>query len=446
MNSRALGWLAALATAWSAASCAEPAAPAVEARRVVAAPVKAILIPDEVSGFGSLSYIKKVDVTASQEAVISELRYREGDGVEAGAVVARLYNPRLRLAERVAENGVARAEAALMLADARLFEGRLAAESRLLGVDRGALQLELARGDQAEAERKLADQEALLTAGGVPEETVRSGRFSVAQGRARVALMEMEREAELLGLRDEDLASRGKAVPADPGARRLALIALATETLEAEKAAAAAGLDAARKELDSARMAVRDLVVTAPIAGVVGARYLEIGERVERGDKLVSIIDVASLYAVASIQEAEAVRLARGQRAKVIVDAAGLSLDGEVDLISPIADARSASFAVRVAIADPAGRLRPGMFARIKVSAGPPERVLVVPEGAVLDRSGDSGRVLAVIGAAARERRVALGKAVEAGRVIVSGLAEGEVVVDAPDPALKEGDRVSMSN
>lgn len=437
----------ALAFSWSASSCVKPeSSPADEARKVRAVVVEASLIPDEVSGFGSLAYRTKVDAAAPEESVIAALPYREGDRVQAGAIVARLRNPHLDLAVGRAMNDVSRSEAAVALADARLFEGRLAVESRLLGIERDGLELELARGELAEAERKQADQEQLFKAGGVPEESIRSGRFSVAQGRDRVALLEKGIAIGLIGLRDEDLKARGFAIPGETEDRMRALAILATESLAAERAAAIAGLDAARKELESARIAVGELTLRTPIGGVVGARYFEAGERVKRDDKLLSIIDVASLYAVAQIQETEAVRLAVGMKAEVRVDSAGESIEGRVELVSPIADARSASFSVRVAIDDPGGKLKPGMFARIVVAAGPPSRVLVVPDGAIVGRSGDSGRVFVVIGGMARERQVIFGEMAKEGRAVLSGLAEGDVVVDAPDPGVREGDRVSVSN
>ena len=436
----------AAAFASSVASCRKevPLASA-EARTVKAVVVKTVVLPDEVSGFGSLSFLKKVDVSSPQEAVVVELPYREGDKVKSGAVIARLKNPQIELAVGRARNGVAQSEAAVALADAKLFEGRLAVESRLLSIEKAALELEQAMRELSESERKHAAQETLFRAGGVPEETIRSGRFSIASARVRIAQMEKDRDISLIGLRDEDLIARGIAVPKEESARMSAFARLATETLLAQKAAELASLGAARKELESARIALVELTLTAPVNGVVGARYLEIGERVKRDDKLVTLMDVDSLYAVAPIRESEAMRLTGGMRATVRVDAAGASYEGVVDLVSPVADAQSASFTVRVSIRDPKGTLRPGMFARVSVVAGPPRRALVVPEGAIMDRSGDSGRVLVVIGGSLHEKKVTFGEAVEAGRVALSGLAEGDVVVEKPDPGFKEGDSVAVS-
>jgi RND family efflux transporter MFP subunit len=430
----------------SSVSCREESPPAAAGTRTVrAAVVRTVVLPDEVSGFGSLSFLKKVDVSSPQDAVIGALPYREGDKVKSGTLVARLRNPQIELAVRRAENGVAQSEAAVALADAKLFEGHLAVESRLLGIEKSALELAQAKRELSESERKHADQETLYQAGGLPEESIRSNRFSIASAKERLALMEKDMEISLIGLRDEDLLARGMTVPKDGAARKRAVVLLATETLLAEKSAVLASLGAAQKELESARMALQELALTAPVDGVVGARYFEAGERVKRDDKLLTIMDVGSLYAVAPIREPEAMRLSAGMKATVRVDAVGSSYEGLVDLISPVADAQSASFTVRVSLRDPKGRLKPGMFARVSIVAGPARRVLLVPELALLDRSGDSGRVFVVLGGIVHGKDIEVGEALEGGRVVLSGLAEGEVVVEKPDPGLKEGDSVTIS-
>ncbi|PKL09383.1 MAG: hypothetical protein CVV51_04000 [Spirochaetae bacterium HGW-Spirochaetae-7] len=412
---------------------------------VKATVVKSVLVPDEVNGFGSLSFVVKVDVYSPQEAVIETLPFQEGDRVDAGSLVAVLRNPQLTLAVGRAENGLAQAFAALQLADARLIEGRFAVESRLGGIDKAKLELAQARRELSESERKLADQETLLAAGGLTMEAVRSGRFSLESQKERIAIMEADLEISMIGLRDDDLRSGGMTVPPDRTERGRSLMRLATAALSAERAAASAILDAARNELEASRLSVAELRVAAPVTGVIGARYLEVGERVKHDDKIVTIMDVASLYAIAPVREAEAVRLSRGMEAKVRVDATGTEYVGTVSLVSPVADSRTGSFMVRVSIRDPEGRLKPGMFARIVVAAGESRRVAVVPEAAVAGLANGSGTVFVVANGVVDERRVELGEAVGEDRRVLSGIADGDVIVERPKPELREGDRVAVS-
>lgn len=413
--------------------------------------VKEVLIPDVVSGFGTLAFNKKVDVCAPQDAVISKLACREGDLVRAGTIVARLVNPQLALAVGRSENGVLQAEAALSLSMARFFEGELATEAKLLGIEKTRGELLQSRRELAEAERKQVDQETLFRAGGVTEEAIRSGRFAIQSAIEQICSIEKDIDIRLVGLRDQDLVARGISVPDDVAERNRALVSLSVAALAAEASAAQARLEATRKELQSARLALDELLVVAPISGVIAARYMEAGERVKREDKLFTLIDVNTLYAVVPVFESEALRVFAGMEALVTVDgavSAGASANftGVVDLVSPVADAGSASFSVRITLQNPAGLLKPGMFAQVSITAGEARKATVIPESSLVERSGQSGTLCFITGGSVALRRVSLGPAMEAGRVVLSGAVPGDVIVDKPDPTLKEGQHVSISD
>lgn len=399
-------------------------------------------VPDEVSGFGSLSFLKKIDIAAPQDAVVEELPRREGSTVRKGDRLAVLGNPQIRLAVGRAENALAQASAALELAAGRLLEGEFQAEGRLLELDKGEAELAQAKREFAEQKRKHGDQEALFQAGGVTEEAIRSGRFALESSSERVRLMEQELAIRRIGFRPQDLAAAGCSVPPDGPERIRSYVRLATATLRAERSAAAARLDASAKELESAKLAEQELVVLSPASGTVGARYLEPGERVKREDKLLTIIDTSSLYAQFSVREAEALRLRSGLPARVTVDGTGGTYEGRVDLVSPTADAQSFTFTVRVLLpASPTGA-KPGMFCRVVVPAGPPRSAVVVPESVLAERKDERGRLFVVAGGVVSERSVRLGGAMGDGREVLEGLDPGAVVVDRPDPSLREGDRV----
>ncbi len=408
--------------------------------------VKASLVrlADEVAGFGSLSYQKKVDLASPQDATVKELPYREGDIVRSGSVVARLVNPQLNLAVDRARNGVERGVSALSLADVKLREGKLSTEARILGIEKSRLEIAQAKAELAEAERKHADQETLFAAGGVPLEAIRSGRFALEGFRQRIMLMEKDIDIRVIGLRDEDLASAGLPVPGDSRERSRLVINLSVASLEAEREAALSSLEAAKKELESSTLALAELVMRSPVSATLGARHVEAGERVKREDKIVTMMDVTSLFAVVPVPESDAMRLGRGMEATVTVDSAGGEFRGIVDLVSPIADARSASFTVRVSLKDDKGRLKPGMFVRVKFLTGGAREFLVIPETCIAGKDEETATVFTVVRGLAAARKIRVGAAVSAGITVIEGLSEGEVLIDRPSADLKEGDGVAI--
>ncbi|MDR2109744.1 MAG: efflux RND transporter periplasmic adaptor subunit, partial [Spirochaetaceae bacterium] len=301
-------------------------------------------VPDEVSGFGTLSFLKKVDIAAPQDAVLARLFYREGDSVRAGALVALLENPQIALAAGRAENAYTQAAAALDLARARLLAGEFQAEAQIQNLDKAEAELVQSRREYGEMERKHLDQEALFAAGGVSEEAILSGRFALETAAEQLSLMERELAIRRIGFRDQDLLAAGVPVPPGEAGRLAALTRLTTATLRAELAAAEAQLEAARKELESARLVEAELTIRSPLGGTVGARYFETGERLKREDKIITLMDTGSLYAVFPLREAEALDLRKGMKARVYVDGTGKSYEGTVDLVAPAADSQSFTF------------------------------------------------------------------------------------------------------
>lgn len=413
---------------------------------VKAVPVKEKTIPDTINGFGVLSFRTKIDITSGQEGRISRIYYREGSRTAAGSLAVLMDNPQIELAVRRAEDGFSQAGAALSLAKARLTEGEYMAEAELLGIAK--TEAELAEGLRAleEERRRQGDTEKLYAAGGLSDEAIRESRFSLESAEEKFRLMERELEIRRVGLRDRDLAALGL-IPAggfpSAEAKTAALVRLSTLTLRAETEAAEAQLEAAGRELESARFAFSELSVRSPAPGIVGARYAEEGERVERGAKLLTLIDTETLYAVFNLRESDALRLQKGMIANIAVDGTGLSYRGEVDLVSPQADSQSFTFSVRVVLPS-ADNLKPGMFARISVNAGTDKKCLVLPEKALLNKKNDEGTVFVIQNGKVSQRRIMLGAALNGEeREVLSGLSSGEVIVLDPGTSLKEGTHVN---
>jgi multidrug efflux pump subunit AcrA (membrane-fusion protein) len=98
-------------------------------------------IPDETGGFGTLSYITKLDITAAQDGVIKKIYYREGSVVRQGELVIVLENPQITLAVERAENSFSQTKAAYDLARSRLLEGEFQAEAQLLSIEKAAAEI-----------------------------------------------------------------------------------------------------------------------------------------------------------------------------------------------------------------------------------------------------------------------------------------------------------------
>ena len=259
-------------------------------------------------------------------------------------------------------------------------------------------------------------------------------------------MMEREIEIRKIGCRDQDLIKAGIPVPLDENERQNALVSLMTSSLRAELEAARARLEAAEKELSSANIALAELTVRSPASGIVGARYLEEGERVRSQDKILSLIDTASLYAIFPVREKDALRIEKGMASSVLIDGTGEYRNGAVDLVYPQADSQSLSFLVRVLLRDTesGSKLKPGMFARVTVILGAPKQAICIPEAAIFNQKNNEGSVFIINGSVLAERKIVLGPVHGEDREITANLNIGELVVLRPDTDLREGANVTL--
>ena len=395
--------------------------------------------PEEIRGFGSLSFLKKFEVISSLDGVLEALHFREGDRINTGDLIAVLSNPQINLAARRAEDTYSQALAALDIAHVRLRDSTLSAEIRLLENEKYQDELIQAERVLEEERRKSRNREAVYEAGGLSDEAIREDRFRLASAETQVQFMTRDLDIRRVGLREEDLIAAGMPVPEDIDELRSALIHLATMGARAETAAAQANLEVAAREMESSRILERDLQIRSPGPGVVGARYVETGERIKRDDGIITIIETESLYAFFPVPETDAHKLHKGMVA--YVDSAGEEIfEAMVDLVSPQADNQSFTFMVRVLI-DPQenSRLRPGMFARVSIPVYSDKTIMLVPESALTALRENTGRVYTVQNNVLSERNVVIGSRYGDEREIVSGLNAGEVVILNPGPAHREG-------
>jgi membrane fusion protein (multidrug efflux system) len=163
------------------------------------------------------------------------------------------------------------------------------------------------------------------------------------------------------------------------------------KTLRKQQTISQAELDRAQSTWLQAQ-AARDLAgvmlarteIRAPFDGVLGARLVAPGDRVDRETDLVRVESVDRLRLVFTVPEI-AVAVARAGIA-VSVQVSPLpdeSFPGEVYFVAPSLDTRTRRLMLKAWVPNAEGKLRPGLFANIRVRIAQREGVLTVPEAAV---------------------------------------------------------------
>ena len=240
-------------------------------------------------------------VSPQIEGTVVEVLVADNQRVEAGQVLVRLDDADARAKLAQAEANLNALIAGVSNVDARAAQEQAQIAARAAGVA------------QAQAQAALADQQVgrysrLAEQGWVSQQRIQAEQAgaqtaAATVAEARAALVAEQRTAAVLG------STRNQSV---------------------------AAVDQARAQVDQARIALDRTVIRAPVAGVVGARGVRIGQYVRPGGQLLSIVPLGDTYVVANFKETQLDRLRLGQEVEITADAfPGEKLHGRIDSFAP---------------------------------------------------------------------------------------------------------------
>ena len=215
--------------------------------------------------------------------------------------------------------------------------------------------------------------------------------------------------------------------------------------------AAAAGYEAARAQLAAARAqaagaieAAVSATIRAPMQGVINSRSVDVGENVNPGDELFTLVrsDELELSGQVPLEAAAAIR--PGQPVVFSIPAyPNREFRGTVTRIEPMANPQTRQVGVYLRLKNPGGIVG-GQFATGRIIGESTQEATVIPEAAVRGGTADP-HVLVIQSGRIAKRAVTLGARDPAtGMVAVAaGLTPGEMVITSQG-ALEEGTRVQV--
>ncbi|MFZ2627893.1 MAG: efflux RND transporter periplasmic adaptor subunit [Rugosibacter sp.] len=172
------------------------------------------------------------------------------------------------------------------------------------------------------------------------------------------------------------------------------------------------------------------VTITAPISGLVQTLEARTGMAVAPGATLAQINGLDPVWIEAAIPEVQAAQVAVGRRISASLAAyPGEKFTGKVAALLPEADRESRTLRVRIEVPNRDGRIKPGMFAQVRLGAARSVSMLLIPSEAVI-RTGKRNVVLVAIkGGRFQPVEVKLGQEGDGKVVVLEGLQEGQNIV-----------------
>lgn len=210
--------------------------------------------------------------------------------------------------------------------------------------------------------------------------------------------------------------------------------------------AATKGLTQAEIGVKEAEMRLAKTKIRAPFSGVIFDIRVSPEEYVTPSKELFTLVNISRVQVHAKVLESEIGKIKVGRAADLRFSAyPGKTFKGKIKAISPVINPEDKTCKVIIDVANPEEEIKPGMHAEVEIVAEVHEDRLLVPQEAVLVRTGGRKLVFVVEGGLAKWRYIEIGLENEDYAEILDGVKEGELVIIEGHRTLAHDARVSLA-
>ncbi len=195
--------------------------------------------------------------------------------------------------------------------------------------------------------------------------------------------------------------------------------------------------------------------IRAPFSGILGIRQVNLGQYLAAGDPLVPLQSLDPIYVNFGVPQQEIGQIRIGHRITITADdVSNADVSGRVTALDSLVDKTTRNVQVQATLANPGGKLRPGMFVQTEISLGSSRSVVTLPATAinyasfgdsvfvVTDLKGQNGQTYRGV----RQQFVKLGGTRGDQIAITSGVNAGEEIVTSGVFKLRNGAAVVVNN
>ena len=278
-----------------------------------------------------------------------------------------------------------------------------------------------------------------------PGDTVNEGDVLAQIDRATLELQLNQQRATADATRAQLVSSRQQLERTEELARQGLTSPSALEQARSANAALEANLTALESAVESAELALANATVKAPLSGIVASRSVDPGQTIQAGTPLFNIVNLDQMEFDAAASVNSSARVAAGQSTTITVTGLdGREFAGSVSRVNPVAVSGTRTVPIYIALDNPEGALRGGMFATGFIVVNEQADALAVPASA-LREDAEGQFVLKLVDEVLVRQAVEPGREWDRGRMVeVNGLASGDVIISAPLPDLDADDAYTL--
>jgi membrane fusion protein (multidrug efflux system) len=203
------------------------------------------------------------------------------------------------------------------------------------------------------------------------------------------------------------------------------------------------------------KAAIERKTIRAPFSGVLGIRKVNLGQYLASGGAIAPLQSLSPIYVNFGVPQQAVGQIRVGRNLRLTTeDLAGQAFTGRVTAIDSVVDETTRNIQVQATLANPEGKLRPGMFVNVEVAVGQPQPVIALPASAInYAPYGDSVYVITDMKdpkgnpyRGVRQQFVKIGASHGDQVAVISGVKPGDEVVTSGVFKLRNGAAVQVNN
>ena len=338
-------------------------------------------IASHIRSTANLRALRDVTLQSQTPGVVTSIAVEEGDAVQQGQLLCRLDDRELQINLELAKQRLAQTK--VQLESAKILRAKNQSQIE-------AKQAEVDRNEKALAEGLVSDTDVALLRNQLAElrHDERAQAASVEENQYRVGELE--------------------------------------------------------SEIDRNEVLVANTRITAPFAGRITERTVQLGQSVSTADNLFRLATFSPLFADVFLSEQDSRRVKPGQEVEVILGSGEVErVLGRVARVSPVVDDATGTVKVTAEFRAADSSYRPGAFVRVSIETDVRGETVLIPKRAIVEQDGASF-VFVNDGETAIRREVELGYEDGDAVEVRSGVTAGEKVIVAGQGKLKDGDKTRI--
>jgi membrane fusion protein (multidrug efflux system) len=211
----------------------------------------------------------------------------------------------------------------------------------------------------------------------------------------------------------------------------------------------------AQAAVDTQKANIAKKTITAPFAGQLGLRQVNLGQYLAAGTAIVTLQAMEPIYVNFAVPQQDVVDLSLKQSVQVSIDAfPGETFEGAINALNAKVDDATRNIEVQATLGNAAGKLKPGMFVSVDVLLPRQNKLITLPQSTIVynpygnavyivEKSKEAADAGALV---ARQRFVELGETRGDQVAVLKGVQVGDEVVTSGQLKLRNGAAVVINN